>query len=153
MQPSAKGKLEDTTLNFTEVAGKIKKLDLPLGTYALFGSVPMAAHGIRECRDIDVVASPELYNRLKTMRGWKEKALPDGTKSLVKDNVEIYPEWKWCREYQPDTQRLIDEAEIIDGIPVVKLEEVLMWKRASGREKDLKDIGLIERYLESTRRH
>ncbi len=148
MPSSVKGKLgEDKTMNFTEVVAKIKKLDFPLGEYALFGSVPLAAHGIRGCRDIDVVAAPELYNRLKTMRGWKENVLPDGTKVLVKDNVEIYPEWGWGREYKPGTQRLIDEADSIEGIPVVRLEEVLAWKKAAGREKDLNDVRLIEEYL------
>jgi hypothetical protein len=42
---------------------------------------------------------------------------------------------------------LVDTADIIEDIRFVKLEHVLNWKRMMGREKDLKDIGLIETYL------
>jgi len=42
---------------------------------------------------------------------------------------------------------LIDGAEIIDGLPFVKLERVLAWKKLNTREKDLKDIEVIEKFL------
>jgi len=42
---------------------------------------------------------------------------------------------------------LIDDAEIIDGLPFVKLEYVVKYKKQDGREKDLKDIETIEKFL------
>ncbi|MGA3020599.1 MAG: hypothetical protein ABSD68_01460 [Candidatus Micrarchaeales archaeon] len=133
-------------MNFVEIANKIKKLSLPLGEYALFGSVPLAAHGIRESRDIDIVAMPKLYNRLRMLQGWKEGIFPSGDKVLRKDDVEMCKDWNY-KSYNPSVKKLITEADIIDGIPVVKLEETLAWKKAFGREKDLKDVKLIEKYF------
>lgn len=58
--------------------------------------------------------------------------------------AEIIPGF---REYTPDPQYLIDNAEIINGVPFVKLEEVIKWKKAFGRPKDLEDIKRIEEFL------
>ncbi len=46
-----------------------------------------------------------------------------------------------------DTPVLIENAEIIDGLAFVRLEEVLKWKKSRNKEKDQKDIELIENYL------
>ena len=45
--------------------------------------------------------------------------------------------------------RLIDEADIIDSVKFVRLEPVLRWKMCVGREKDLRDVELIEGHLRS----
>lgn len=41
---------------------------------------------------------------------------------------------------------LIDTAEVIDGVPFTNLDEVILWKTAMGREKDLNDLELIANY-------
>jgi len=41
---------------------------------------------------------------------------------------------------------LIDNAEIIKNFPFVQLKYVVEWKMKSGREKDIKDVKLIEEY-------
>jgi hypothetical protein len=43
--------------------------------------------------------------------------------------------------------RLIDTADVIDGLRFVTLALVLAWKRESLRPKDLADIKVIEAYL------
>ena len=59
-------------------------------------------------------------------------------------NMEIFNTWTpWFDDVEP----LIDDAEIIEGYPFVKLEKVIEWKTSFGREKDLKDLKLIEEYL------
>jgi hypothetical protein len=67
---------------------------------------------------------------------------------LYKDNIEVGDVWDYG-EYNPDPQLLINDADIIDGVPFVRLEEVLKWKKAYGREKDKMDIKLIEEYLKN----
>jgi hypothetical protein len=42
---------------------------------------------------------------------------------------------------------LINESEIIDDLPFVKLKEVLKWKKMRNKEKDKKDIELIKKFL------
>jgi hypothetical protein len=135
-------------MNFEEIKNKVKELGFPVGQYALFGSTPMAAHGIRDSHDIDMVVSHELYSKLEK-RGWNKMTLPSGAKILVRDDIEAFDGWMHLDSYHPDVATLIREAELIDGIPVVKLKEVLAWKKAFGREKDLKDVELIEDYMKA----
>ena len=131
---------------FDEIKRKVKGLNLPTGKYALFGSVPMSAHGIRESNDIDLIVMPELFARLEATGEWEE-TFPNGRKKLAKGDFEVYNGWWSSDSYRRDVSKLIAGAEILDGVPVVKLEEVLVWKKAFGREKDLKDVKLIEEFL------
>lgn len=124
----------------------VKELNLPLGKYAVFGSGPLAAHGIRETRDIDILVTPEIYQQVKLLPGWVEKGWPNSGNYLQKENFEITSDWNFPN-YEPDIYKLISKAEIMHDIPFVKLEEVLAWKKAYGRDKDLLDIQLILNYL------
>lgn len=42
---------------------------------------------------------------------------------------------------------LLKDADIIDGIAFLSLRNLRMFKLSSGREKDLKDVTLIDSYL------
>lgn len=125
----------------------VRALDFPKGSYVVFGSGPMAAHGLRESSDVDILATNRLYEYLKAA-GWKEKKWDDGGFSLAKDNVEIFRTWNYGI-YRPDPAELIAQAEVIEDIPFVQLSEVLEWKLAFGREKDLKDAETLKDYLSS----
>ena len=61
---------------------------------------------------------------------------------LEDGKIEVFGGWMgW------DIDALIDDAERIDGLPFARLEDVLAWKRAYARPKDLDHVRLIERYL------
>lgn len=126
---------------------QLMELNLPEGKYAIFGSGPLAVREIRENRDLDLIVTEELFNEYLNNSNWELKRLEDGNEYLKNNNFEIefYKNWApgdW------DVKKLIKEAEIINGLPFVKLEEVLRWKKIKGREKDLKDIELIKNYLD-----
>ena len=126
---------------------KVRKLDLPDDKYAIFGSGPLGIKNIRECKDIDLVVTDELFNELKNSSEWKYGEFErDNTviPRLEKDEIEVCKTW-WPGEW--DVNKLIEEAEIIDNLPFVQIKEVLRWKELSGREKDKKDIELIKNYL------
>jgi hypothetical protein len=56
--------------------------------------------------------------------------------------IEIFGGWLgW------DIDALIDNSEIIDGLPFVRLEDVLAFKLSLGRPKDVAHARLIEGYL------
>ena len=135
-------------MDFDEIVIKVKELSLPIGKYALFGSVPLTAYGIRESRDIDILITSDLFNELKESGKWVEKTNPNGDKKLVKEPFDLTDKWWHGNSYEPEESKIIRDAEIIKGMPVVRLAEVLSWKRAFWREKDLKDVRLIEEYLE-----
>ena len=128
---------------------KILKLNLPKGGYAIFGSGPMAIRGLRPSRDIDIIVTNDVFEKYKKGEEWKlVKFERDGRKieMLEKDDFELYPTWgpgDW------DIEKLVEEAEIIDGLPFVRLEAVLKWKKISARKKDREDVKLIKEYLSS----
>jgi hypothetical protein len=122
---------------------KVRDLHLPEGKYAIFGSGPMGVRGIRECHDIDMVVTEDLWDVMNDS-GWEVRPKSDGSPRLLKDEIEVWNSWKpgeW------DVDQLIRDAEVIDGLPFVTLESVLKWKRLLGREKDIRDIEMIEKFL------
>jgi hypothetical protein len=46
-----------------------------------------------------------------------------------------------------DIRAIIERAEVIDGLPFARLEDVLALKRSYGRPKDLEHARIIERQL------
>lgn len=121
----------------------VKFLNLPIGEYAVVGGGVLAAHGLREHRDVDLVVTKNLYNHLRAI-GWS--VAEDKLNVLRMEKYEADSNFHW-KEYQPDITKLIKEADIINGIPFVKLQELLIFKKNLGRKKDLEDIKLIEEYL------
>lgn len=129
-----------------ELFSIIKELKLPRGEFVIFGSAPMGVRGIRECRDIDVLVTRKLYADLKKDKVWSPKKATSGSESLCFNNVELFENWPGIN----DVEKLIAEADIIDEMPFAKLERVIEWKKGMGREKDIKDVELIENYLKNS---
>ena len=126
----------------------MKNLELPEGQYAIFGSAPMGIRGLRECRDLDVIVTEEIFEDYKGKFGWELKKFErDGrhVEMVEKNNIEFYKDWgpgDW------NVKELIKDAEVINDLPFVKLEQVIKWKKISAREKDLADVQLIQNFLE-----
>lgn len=100
--------------------------------------------GIRKAEDIDILVSPRLYNELEN-KGWKKhekyNILQDKDKICgAKVTLDFMKENYSLEEIMPF-------AVIIDDIPFMSLEMLADAKRQMGREKDLRDIKLIEEYL------
>ena len=121
----------------------VKKLNLPIGQYEVVGSGVMSAYGIRPHHDVDLIVTKNLFVILKNS-GWQ--SVPNRNGVLKSGNYEVDADYKY-REYQPDHDELIRNAEIIEGVPFIRLSELIKFKTALGRDKDKKDIELIEQYL------
>ena len=121
---------------------ELKKLNLPKDRFAVFGSGPLAVRGMREANDIDIIALPDLFEEL--VKKYGEEKIKKGLanqRSIQAGDIEIWEGWapgEW------DIEKLIKEAEVFYDTRFVKLEEVLKWKKLMGREKDLKDIEMLE---------
>jgi len=120
---------------------ELEALSLPKGKYAIFGSGPLAIRGIRESNDIDIIVKLELWQKL--VEKYADKQVNEKLISI--GNIEIYKSWKPWFE---NVNELIEQAEEINGLPFVKLDYVLQWKKEMGREKDLRDVELINKNLE-----
>lgn len=141
--------------NNRTISERVKILNLPLGKYVVVGGA-MEAHGIRPANDIDIVVTEDLFEEL-IRKGWRvcecEKCRDRWKRGsqeriLKSDGVDILSEYTWEDKYHADTGELIRDAEIIGGVPYVQLGELLKWKKAANREKDQKDVKLIEKFLQ-----
>lgn len=131
-----------------DIFSEVKNLNLPLGQYVVVGSGIMQALGIKEARDIDIVVIPELFEKCK-QEGWEQISwtYPEklGQIYLRKGFVELYLDVN-CGSCNPTTEELIENAEIINGVPFIGLDQLISFKKAYGKEKDFADIKLIEEY-------
>jgi len=127
---------------------KVRKLDLPSGEYVVIGSGVLAVRGIREARDIDILASPTLFKEL-TEKGWRKKIFFKGVlyrQAIENDGVEVYSN-TWIGKYRPRTEDILKRAEMIEGVPFTAVSDFLDFKKNLGREKDLHDVEMLEEYL------
>lgn len=128
----------------TALFQQVRDLNLALGTYALFGSAPLGIRNLRECNDVDVIVTDDVWNEYKQKEGWTEKQAPHGDISLCHGDIEL---WKGWYPGEWNIAELIKTAEMIDGLPFVTLENVVKWKKLKGREKDMSDLQLIDEFL------
>jgi len=135
---------EDFKKDFEKKLKELKKLNLPKGKYALFGSCPLGIRGIRKCRDIDVIVDEPLWQEYKNKKDWEYKITKNGIEHLSKGIIEFWHNWlPWYSKID----NFIKNADIIEGIPFVKLKYFLEWKTKFGREKDKSDVELLNNYL------
>lgn len=115
----------------------------------------MEVYGIRAAHDLDIVVSEDLFNDLRK-QGWvmcecdkcKNKWARGSTDRILKgDGVDILSEYSYGNKYYKSADEIIQKAVIIDGVPYAPLEELLKWKKAANREKDQKDVELIEKFM------
>ncbi|GMR19022.1 MAG: hypothetical protein BMS9Abin34_146 [Patescibacteria group bacterium] len=125
---------------------KLKGLDLPKGEFAIFGGSVMEVHGLRKAHDLDIIVTRSLWRKL--VERFPVGKFSDGSPGIFLENIEIMrgPGFGF------DPEELVRSAEIINEIRFVRLEDLKEWKRRMGRKKDLKDIKLIEDYLEKNSR-
>ena len=123
--------------------GKLRALDLPTADYAIFGSDPLAVRGlIEEVHDLDVVARGTAWQQAKGLGEVRIAPEGDPVVWLEGGAIEVFCGWLgW------DIDMLIDNAEIIDGLPFARLEDVLAFKLSLGRPKDVAHTRLIEVHL------
>jgi hypothetical protein len=135
-----------TERSATNFFGKLRALDLPTADYAVFGSGPLAVRGlIEEVHDLDVVARGAAWEQAKVLGQACTAPEGDPVVWLEGGAIEIFGGWLgW------DIDTLIDNAEIIEGFPFARLEDVLAFKLSCGRPKDIAHARLIEGHLRSS---
>ncbi len=127
----------------------LRSLQLPAGDYAVFGSGPLIVRGIIEAdNDLDVLSRGAAWARATELG--ELIYLPDHdveVASFFGGAITIGTKWA-IGDFDPD--ELIDSAEIIEGLPFVRLEYVIRYKTIAGRPKDLAHLRLLEAALPGT---
>ena len=129
-------------MDFEAVCSTVKALKLPGEDFALFGSAPLLARGlVDEINDVDIVARKRAWQKavqLGTVEGGSR-----GDRVVRLGEVEIFDGWYGLF----DIPTLIETAETFEGIPFVKLEHVLTFKKHLNRPKDQAHIERLKTYL------
>jgi hypothetical protein len=126
-------------MKFDKLLDELKKLKLPADKFAIFGSGPLSIRGLRESNDLDIIVKKDIWDKLD-----RKFMIRSSSGGIVLGNIDVCENWlPWF----DDLNMLIDTADIIDGIRYVKLEYVLKWKKEMNRDKDKKDVKLIDEFL------
>lgn len=136
--------------NNQEKFSKLRQLNLPRDQYAITGSGPMGVRNLKAIGDIDIIVTEELWGHLVSkyeiadQNGVRKVVLPGGV-------IEAFYQGSFYSEpldnMAPTYAFRIAHAELIDGLPFETLDTILYYKKRDRREKDLKDIELIEAWL------
>ena len=85
--------------------------------------------------------SKKLFEKIKNDHIWKLEIKNNGSECLKNGKIEAFKEWhpgEW------DNSSIIKNAEIIDGVPFVKKENVIRWKEMRNLDKDKKDLEMLK---------
>ncbi len=125
-------------LDREEIVCLLKETGFHIEEYWVTSGAAMVLHGIKDkTRDIDLGCTSELADKLER-EGYSTETLCDGTRRIVfSEAIEIFENW------------VEDRAVLLDGLPVVSIEGMIMMKEKLGREKDHKDICLIQEFRSS----
>lgn len=128
-----------------DLFGLLHSLALPMGDYAVFGSGPLIVRGIVDAtNDLDVISRGAAWSR--ALEVGDLVVLPEDGVEIVScfdGAITIGTSWAYG---DFDIGQLIDTAEVIDGLPFVRIEHVVRYKEIAGRSKDLKHLELLERH-------
>lgn len=122
---------------------ELRVLNFPREKYAIFGSGPLSVRGIKKVNDIDVIVKSDFWNELKKKCANNIQQASLSKSQLISiGKIEIFSDW-----FDLPVNEMIDNAEIIDDLPFVRLQYVIKYKKILKRKKDQKDLELIRKYL------
>jgi hypothetical protein len=124
---------------------QVRELALRDGDWVIAGSAPMLVHGLIDTiNDIDIVARGAAWARACELGDPQPGEHGDRRVRLAGGAIEVFDGWSlmpWS------VDRLIGEAQWLEGLPFIPLQRVLEFKRCLARPKDAAHIRLIEARL------
>ncbi|MDF2532445.1 MAG: hypothetical protein K0Q65_2026 [Clostridia bacterium] len=95
----------------------------------------LVLQGVKEyTRDIDIGCSEELFQNI-LKQGYQLKQLKSFEGIIIDEIIEVFRNWQ------------AEKIVYIENIPVAEIYCIRKYKDNLGREKDLRDIELIDIYL------
>jgi hypothetical protein len=132
-------------MKFLDYLEEARNMNLPLGKYAVSGSGPLAIRGIRDTKDLDLIVTPDIYSHYKKQREWKLR-FAYGNFFLRNGNIEMWKKIGFWKDIV-NIRKLIERAELINGMPFVNLQDFIYWKKRTFRNKDKRDVKLAQDWL------
>ena len=132
--------------NFNLLLQKLSRFNLPVNSYMLVGGGVLAAYGLRDTSDLDIICSESLFNELAFKYGVTNKN--DYSVIKLTNNIEVLG---LGSVYLPNgfkTFELLKNTALkINNINIAPLQFIKDIKLILGREKDILDVQLIDEYL------
>ncbi|MEM7431609.1 MAG: hypothetical protein AAF351_06680 [Pseudomonadota bacterium] len=117
----------------------LRGLDLNTSDYAIFGSGPLIIRNVLPCsNDVDVICRDAAWHTVCGL-GTPTFLEEFGVTIVSLNNGMLTFGTHWAIG-DPDIDELIETAEIIEGLPFVRLEHVFAYKKRAGRAKDLEHL-------------
>lgn len=129
-------------------ADKVKALNLPLDQIIVIGSGILDQLGIRPASDIDLAVSSDLMKKLsEESSDWIKKFDDNQRFYFVKDDgsAEVWDGWEFNGQVVSYGELLSQLVEY-DDVRFVDLKFLRKWKSWRGREKDVRDVELIDEW-------
>lgn len=142
--PSVRAAIEIFTGRHITNFDRIRSLTLPATQYVVIGGAVLEFLGIRNTKEVDLVVSKKIYNKLNTGK-WKEYIQDNGKRILSKDGYKIMTSWMG-----KDLKELQKSSLTIDGIPLMGIDDLVECKTQLGRKKDKEDIKRIALYQQGS---
>ena len=122
-----------------ELLARLRALPFDPAEYWLITGGAMLLYGLRErTHDIDLGCTAKLADTLEA-QGCPCQRTADGKRWFrLEDDLEVFEDW------------IYDRVVSVEGVPVISLPGLLAMKQALGREKDLRDVALIQARLWQT---
>ena len=122
----------------SEIVEKLQAFPYDSSDYWVITGAAMVLYGLREeTHDIDLGCTAAMADKLEE-QGYPCRLTPDGKRCFqLGSGIEVFESW------------LYGTVVFADGIPVISIPGLLEMKRRLGREKDVKDVGLMNEYLKN----
>jgi len=125
----------------------IRAAGLSTDSVIVIGSGILDKLGIREAHDIDLVVDEEAFasfdSRPDLVRHENALGVSYHTEN---DAIELWRTWGLLGEVERTYGDLLPNTIVYDGVRYMTLAYVKQWKQKKGRDKDLRDVTLIEQY-------
>ena len=118
-----------------DIKVNMSRFPYPKDSFWISTGAALVLHGVRDTtNDIDIGCEKAVADVL-IASGCPVSRFPDGGKKIVySDCIEVFENWGR------------GDVVLIDGLPVLTLDSIISIKKKLGREKDFRDISLIEEF-------
>ncbi len=116
-----------------DIIERLNKLNYDINDYWVIAGAALVLQGIRdETEDIDVACSSKFFSKLLSL-GYCETRNQLGYRKIsLEQDIEVFENWE------------VTGVDYIEGIPTASIESIKEMKLKMGREKDLRDVKLID---------
>lgn len=133
-------------MNKAEILNKLNEYNFDTNEYLVISSAALVIQGVKEeTKDIDISVTPKYYKYLEENYNCELERYDE------KNNINIYyidDVINFSTNYYSEDK---DDFILLDGIKIQSISSVTRLKNMLNRPKDMKDIELINKFLEKSK--